>query len=645
MKKLIAASALAISLQSLASAEMNSPQAARHVLSLNDVEITALIDDVSIITGYTFILHPDVRRTKVTVMSQAPMSTNEVFQVFLSTLRVHGFAAVPAGRGVYRIVPEQMAIGEAGASGSGPNAFITQVFKLDNFSAIEAAQMVKPLVDAQGQVVANARSNTLVVVDYSSNMPRLRDIVEGLDENDRTKVETVELRNVPAREIQAILSDLLSDRDDNPNNRFEVSASVSSNAIVVRGDESTVARAVRVAQELDQTDPVRDSLRVIELKNSNAEDIVPILERLAETMAEQAAPGEAQTPGATIAHHQPTNSLVISASPDTILAMERVVESLDKRRAQVLVEAIIVEMSDNTARELGVQFLLSGTGDSTMPFLSTNFSRSAPNLLSLAGAITSPGVFGDTNPFSEGAVSSLLGLDGLSLGAGGQDGDTLFGAILTAIENDTRSKVLSKPFNMTLDNGTSELLVGQQIPVTTGETLSSDNSNPFRTVTRQDVGIKLSVTPRISADDTIHLDIFQEVSSISTVLSSGTDDFVTNLRQITTNVLADNGEIIVIGGLIEQADETINSKVPIAGDIPVVGNLFKSEGTTYDRTNLMVFIRPTIVRTPEQARAVTARNYRYIRAEELLRNEEDGDGVSELDAFVSQVLGAAPPTE
>ena len=198
---------------------------------------------------------------------------------------------------------------------------------------------------------------------------------------------------------------------------------------------------------------------------------------------------------------------------------------------------------------------------------------------------------------------------------------------------------------MTLDNGTSELLVGQQIPVTTGETLSSDNSNPFRTVTRQDVGIKLSVTPRISADDTIHLDIFQEVSSISTVLSSGTDDFVTNLRQITTNVLADNGEIIVIGGLIEQADETINSKIPIAGDIPVVGNLFKSEGTTYDRTNLMVFIRPTIVRTPEQARAVTARNYRYIRAEELLRNEEDGEGVSELDAFVSQVLGAAPPTE
>ena len=637
MKKLITASALALSLHGLAAAEMNSPRAERHVLSLNDVDITALIDDVSIITGYTFILHPDVRRTKVTVMSQAPMDTAEVFQVFLATLRVHGFAAVPAGKGVYRIVPEQMAIGDASVRGTGPHAFITQVFKLNNFSAIEAAQMVKPLIDAQGQVVANARSNTLVLVDYSSNMPRLREIVQGLDENDRTKVETVELRNVPAREIEGILTDLLSDRDDNPNNRFEVSAATTSNSIVLKGDEATVARAIRGAQELDQSDPVRDSLRVIELRNSNAEDIVPILERLAETMAEQASPGDSQVPGATIAHHQPTNSLVISASPDTILAMERVVEALDKRRAQVLVEAIIVEMSDDTARSLGVQFLLSGTGESSVPFLSTNFSREAPNLLEIAGAIVDPDVFGGTNPLTTGAIESLLGIQP-ALGVGGRSGDTLFGAILTAVETDTNSKVLSKPFNLTLDNGTSELLVGQQIPIATGETLGSDNSNPFRTVTRQDVGIKLNVTPRISADDTIHLDIFQEVSSVSETLSDGLDDFATNIRQITTNVLADNGEIIVLGGLIEQQNAQVNSKVPLAGDIPVVGNLFKSETNSVVRTNLMVFIRPTIVRDREDARAVTSRNYRYIRAEEMLREGND-EGISELDGFISEVLG------
>lgn len=645
MRKLIAVSALALGLQIGASAEMNSPQAARHVLSLNDVDITALIDDVSIITGYTFILHPDVRRTKVTVMSQASMTTDEVFQVFLSTLRVHGFAAVPAGKGVYRVVPEQMAIGDAAVRGSGPNAFITQVVKLDNFSAIEAAQMVKPLVDAQGQVVANARSNTLVMVDYASNMPRLREIVSGLDQNDRTKVETVALRNVPAREIEGILSDLLSDRDDNPNNRFEVSASSSSNSIVLKGDEATVARALKVVGELDSSDPVRDSLRVIELKNANAEDIVPILERLGETMAEQSAPGDVQTPGATIAHHQPTNSLVISASPDTILAMERVVEALDRRRAQVLLEAIIVEISDTAARDLGVQFLLSGTGDSSIPFLSTNFSNDTPSLLQLAGAVANPDIFGGTNPFVSGAVDSLIGQQGIGFGGGGQSGDTLFGAIVTALENDEQSKVLSKPFNMTLDNGRSELLVGQQIPVATGESLGSDNSNPFRTVTRQDVGIKLNVTPRITADDTVHLEIFQEVSSISPVLSAGTNDFVTNLRTIDTTVIADNGEIIVLGGLIEQRQDITNNKVPIAGDLPVLGNLFKSESTDNSRTNLMVFIRPTIVRDRETSRAVTRRSYRYIRAEELLNDQVDGETVSELDAFFTDVLGAIPPEE
>ncbi len=643
MKKLALASAFAVSLSGLSVAEMNSPQAARHVLSLNDVDVTALIDDVSIITGYTFILHPDVRRTKVTVMSQASMSTDEVFQVFLSTLRVHGFAAVPAGKSVYRIVPEQTAIGEAGSRNTGPNAFITQVIKLDNFSAIEAAQMVKPLVDAQGQVVANAKSNTIVLVDYASNMPRLRELVAGLDESDRTKVETIELRNVPAREIETILADLLGRQDDGPNVDFEVSSSTSSNTIVVRGDEVSVARAIKVATQLDQTDPVRDSLRVIELRNSDAEDIVPILERLGETMAQQSAPGDIQTPGATIAHHQPTNSLVISAAPDTLLAMERVVEALDKRRAQVLVEAIIVEMSDDTARELGVQFLLSGTGDSSVPFLSTNFSRSAPNLLSLAGAVADPAVFGGANPFTDSAVSSLLGLEGISFGGGGRSGNTLFGAILTAVEQDTQSKVLSKPFNLTLDNGTSELIVGQQIPVTTGEALGSDNTNPFRTVSRQDVGIKLNVTPRISADDTVRMDIFQEVSSISATLSSGTDDFVTNLRQINTSVLADDGEIIVIGGLIEQRNELVNSRVPYVSDVPIVGNLFKSEGQDNQRTNLMVFIRPTIVRDRDQARAVTSRNYRYIRAEELLR--EDEGAPSELDAFISDVLGTSPLDE
>lgn len=620
-------------------AEVNSPQAARHVLSLNDVEITALIDDVSIITGYTFILHPDVRRTKVTVMSQTPMSTDDVFQVFLSTLRVHGFAAIPAGKGVYRIVPEQAAIGEATGRDSGPNAFITQVLKLDSFSAIEAAQMIKPLVDAQGQVVANARSNTLVVVDYASNMPRLRELVASLDSSDRSKIETIALKNIPAREMEVILGDLLGETENGTQTNFEVTSSQTSNSIIIRGDELSVAKAMRVTEQLDQADPVRDTLRVIPLRNSNADEIVPVLEKISLAMVAQAKVGDTAAPGATIAHHEPSNSLVISAAPETLLAMERVVEQLDRRRAQVLVEAIIVEVSDDTARELGVQFLLSGTGESSVPFLSTNFSNTAPNLLQLAGAIAGDSAFGGTNPFTSSAVTSLLGLEGVSVGGGGRSGDTLFGAILTAVEADTNSRVLSKPFSMTLDNGKSELVVGQNIPVTTGSTLGDSNSNPFTTVERQEVGIKLNVTPRISQDDTIQMEIYQEVSSVAALIGDTSSNPILNTRQFTTNVIADDGEIIVIGGLIEQSDTTVNTKVPLLGDIPVMGNLFKSEGRDLGRTNLMVFIKPTIVRNRDDARNVTSRSYRYIRAEEFLRE----DGGSSLDDFMTEVLGDVPP--
>jgi general secretion pathway protein D len=637
---LIAAIAASVAAQP-ALAQANAAQGARHVLSLNDVEITALIDDVSIITGYTFILHPDVRRTKVTVLSQSPMSTDDVFQVFLSTLRVNGFAAIPAGKGVYRIVPEQAAIGEATGRDSGPNAFMTQVLTLENFSAIEAAQMVKPLVDAQGQVVANARSNTLVIVDYASNMPRLRELVASLDASDRTQIETVALRNIPAREMEDILGSLLGGNENGAPTNFEVTSSQTSNSIIIRGDELTVAKALRVTTALDQVDPVRDRLRVIPLLNSDAADIVPVLEKISVAMIAQTQPGDPSALGATIAHHEQSNSLVISAAPEALLAMERVVEQLDQRRAQVLVEAIIVEVSDDTARELGVQFLLSGAGESSVPFLSTNFSNTAPNLLSLAGALAGDSTFGGTNPFTTSAINSLLGLDGVAFGGGGRSGDTLFGAILTAVESDTNSRVLSKPFSMTLDNGESKLVVGQNIPVTTGSTLGDDNSNPFTTVQREEVGIKLDVTPRISQDDTIQLDIYQEVSSVAALIGDSSSNPILNTREFTTSVLADDGEIIVIGGLIEQSDTTVNTKVPLLGDIPIVGNLFKSEGRDLGRTNLMVFIKPTIVRNSKDARSVTSRNYRYIRAEEFLRE----DGGSSLDDFVAEVLGDVPPIE
>ncbi len=636
--------ALAVSLPLNEAAEAQSSPSDRHVLNLDDVEIAALIQDVSTVTGYTFIAHPDVRRVRVTVVSQKPMTAAEVFDVFLSTLRVHGFVAVPAGPGTYRIVPEQMAVTEVGLGRSAPNTFVTEIIKLENSSAVDAAQMVRPLVDAQGQVVANLNSNSIVVVDYASNMGRIRQIVGEID-RDQTRVETIALRNIPAREMQDILTRVQSGQTAESSgyrSNFSVVASETSNAIIVRGDDIAVRRARQVASELDQTDPVRDNIRVVTLNNADAEEMVPILERVGAAMTAQRAPSETAISGPTIAHHQPTNSLVISADYETLLAMDKVIAALDVRRAQVLVEAIIVEMSDNAARELGLQFLLSGTEGSNVPFATTNFSRGAPNLLALTGALLTDGFqdLSETNPFRDAAISSLVGTPGLTLGVGGQSGDTLFGVILNAVESDTDSRILSTPFGMTLNNATSSLIVGQEVPITTGEVLGDSNTNPFRTVERKEVGVKLQVTPRIGEDDTVRLDIVQEVSSIFGSVGEVTQDLILDKREITTSVMADDGEIIVLGGLIEQTDTDVETRVPVLGGIPVVGRLFRSEGKQSTRTNLMVFIKPTIVRNREDVRASTTQKYLYIRADEIMRGVGENESI---DAFVRGVLGSQPP--
>ncbi len=626
------------------SAFAETPDAAstKHILNLSDVEITALIEDVSTVTGYTFIVHPDVRTKRVTVSSNTPMSSGEVFDVFLSTLRVNGFSAVPAGRGTYRIVPQKAAIGDAGLYGKGQNALITEIIKLSNFRANEAASMVRPMVEGRGQVLANPNSNTLVIVDFASNMPKIRELVAELDQS-RTETVTISLSNIPAQELEQILTQLSAKNgEDGYGSNLRAIASQTGNAIVLSGTTETVARAQKVAEELDSYQRQEDDLRVIQLNNAGAEELVPILDRVGTAIAARRRPGS-EAPQHIVDFHAPTNSLVISADAPTLLAMERVISELDQRRAQVLVEAIIVDMSDDVAQELGLQFLLSGTGDDATPFLSTNYSRSAPNLLALAGALSSDTPFntGDTgvNPFTTSAINSLLGLSGVTVGVGGQSGDTLFGAILTAVETDNNSRVLSKPFNMTLDNGTSSLLVGQDVPIATGEVLGDDNSNPFRTVDRKEIGIQLDVTPRISNDDTVRLDIFQEVSNINSASFIATSDLIIDTRKIETSVLADSGEIIVIGGLIEQS-ETLNVEgVPGLSKIPGIGRLFRTEGDRLTRTNLMVFIKPTIVRDKQAARDATSRSYRYIRAEELW----DGETESSLDDFVSTVLGSPPP--
>ncbi|HBT35918.1 MAG TPA: type II secretion system protein GspD, partial [Hyphomonas sp.] len=548
LKTLLSATAvLAASPSAFALANETPADTARHILNFEDVELSALIADVSTVTGYTFVVHPEARTKRITVSSTTPLTRQQVFDVFLSSLRVHGFTAIPAGKATYRIVPEQSAVGEAGMGAYGSNAFTTEIFSLQHLNALEAAKMLKPVIDEQGQVIANAQSNTLVVVDYASNIPRLRSMVDKIDA-DPSVTETIQLANTSATEVANILTSLnTSAGEDAYKSNFRAIASEAGNALILRGDPAAVERAKLVTADLDGRDRLQDTIRVVPLNNADAADVVPILQQVAFAIDKRRGLADASE-ATTIAHHDSTNSLVISAAPETLLSLERVIGDLDRRRAQVLVEAIIVEMADDTARQLGLQFLLSGTGSSSVPFATTNFSASAPNLLTLAGAISSDTPFsGDedsavSDSLTTAALNSLLGLTGITVGVGGQDGDTLFGAVLTAVEADTNSRILSKPFNMTLDNGTSSLLVGQNVPITTGQVLGDDNTNAFTTVDRKDVGVGLTVTPRVSNDGTIRMQITQTVSNVAGAITAGVTDIVLNTREINTSVIADDGE-------------------------------------------------------------------------------------------------------
>lgn len=625
----------------------------QHVINLENVDISVLIDDVSTITGYTFIVHPSVRG-KVTVSSQTPLSTGDVFQVFLSTLRVHGFTAIPGRNGIYKIVPEQDASASAALTtgGNGGDQVETAVFKLRTMDAADVATMIKPVTNSQGQVSTSTGSNSLIVVDYASNIDRVREIVARIDE-DRSQVTTLSLSNMTAAEMAKTINGLLSGTSDAFN--FDVAAIAvdSSNTLVLRGDQADVARMAEVARQIDREAEIsEESLKVIQLRYATASDLAPILESLGSRMAEAASRGGAKVQAPTVVVHPPTNALVLNAEPQILRQMEKVVADLDVRRAQVLVEAIVVELSDNATRELGLQLVLGGGEDNTVPFAATNFSRSTPSILSLAGALVfennnggngdddgGDSSFSGSSQLRELAVNSLLSTNGALIGFGGTTDDGgVFGAIINAVDDDSNSNILSTPSVMALDNEEASFLGGQEIPITTGEALGSNNSNPFRTVERKDVGVQLDVRPQISDGDTIRLFIRQEVSSILGPISQASTELITNKRSISTTILADNGEIIVLGGLIQEDEQISVSKVPLLGDIPGIGRAFRSEGVSTQRTNLMVFLRPTIVRDTATAREATQIKYDYMLQQQRRATPDNRES---LDELVREVIEGA----
>lgn len=625
-------------------------------LDVRDADIRAFIQDVSRATGLTFVVDPRVQGT-VSVSRGEAMSQSELLGVLVALLRANGLVAVPSGAGTYRVLPDDTAAQQPGSLGGSAAGFATQVFHLHNVDARLAVETLKPLVGRGGVALATPDGNSVLVADYADNLRRLRDVLAQIDGN-RASIETVTLRNSSARDVAGTVASLFGGKGGGA--PVSILPVESSNSVVIRGEPATVARAVQTILDLDKRAERVGDVQVVELRHASAEQLLPVLQQLAglpgsaATAAGAAAPTDADaaaqavtivpTPGrrATIVRAPGRNALVINADPETQRMLLDVVRKLDQRRPQVMVEAIVVEISDVAARNLGVQLALAGRDGSRVPFTTTQFPSADTQLMPLLGGALlkdDDSALGDAA--RNAALQSLLGINGSLTGLAGESGDLLFGAIINAVKSDTGSNLLSTPSILTLDNEKARILVGQEVPITTGEVLGDANSNPFRTIERHNVGIQLEVTPQVTASG-VTLRLRQEVSSVAGPVSEAFSELILNKREIETQVLVDDGAIVALGGLLDQADRQTVEKVPGLGDVPLLGGLFRSTARKREKTNLMVFIRPTVIRDAGDASRATAPRYDYMRQAQL----DLGKGrrsEAELDALLRDYLRALPP--
>ncbi len=625
-----------------------SASAGQAILNLKDADIRVVIEQVSKLTGKTFVLDPRVQGQKITILSQHMMDEREIYDTFLTILKVYGFAAVETN-GVVKIVQEQTArqdsVPVAGAEGGRRyrgDEMITRVIKVEHVDANQLVPVLRVLVPQQGHMAPYARTNVLVLNDTAANIERLVEIIRQIDKASEEEVEIIPLKHAAAEEIVRILENLdrQGGKAEDPINKPRFTADVRTNSILLSAEGKVRLRLRGMIAQLDQPVASGGNTKVIYLHYAKADDVAKVLTGVSQQLAKQEEGKKSEGPSSrgrngenfSIDSHEDTNALVITAPPDMMRSLESVIRQLDIRRAQVHVEAMIVEISDNKAKELGVQWLFADSSDgSHVPGGLINFTNTGPGIGSLGAAgLAAQGQDGVTTTTIDGTTGNITTTTTPSNGDGGEalgqllsgvqgaafglgkivDDGFSFAAFIRALGTDTDSNVLSMPSVTTLDNEEAEFLAGQEVPILTGSTLGSDNSNPFQQVDRKEIGVKLKLKPQINEGNAVKLTIEQEVSSIAGTTSV---DIITNKRTIKNSVLVEDGDTIVLGGLVDDDVEESVQKVPILGDIPILGHLFKSQKTTKVKRNLMVFIRPTIIRDAASASQLSQRKYDSIR--------------------------------
>ena len=575
------------------------------LLNYQDVDIAKVTQDISKFSKKTLILDPRVKG-RISIFSDSILSAEQVWDVYLRTIQVHGFAALSDG-GVVRIVPENEATRDSNKSLS-QSSIETKIFTLKNRAAGEILSQIKPITGRQSHLSSIPSINSILLVDKKSNIERIAQLLEKIDQNDSAAIKIIKLNNLSSVEAVRILDRLKAQNNPTINNFIAVPFT-PSNSVILSADQVVTNNITETLNALDKDALTGGSIAVLYLKYAKAEEVATIIN----TVSSRFAGDDNEKP--IVTHHRETNSLIVSSEETNLEVIRNLVSKLDIRRAQVLVEAIIVELSETAAKSLGVETIFAGAQDGNVPVGITRFQNgSNPDLVALAGSLIEDG---ENATLSNVASSSLLQSSGLVSGFGDLSGGDSFAGIINAVADDQNSDILSTHTVIAMDNEPANLVIGQEIPITTGESLGSNNANPFRTTSRQEVGIKLSITPQINEGNSVILEIKQEVSGVVGPLT-GTADLITNKRSIETTVLVDNNQMIVLGGLNEDDLQESVSKVPLLGSIPVFGRLFSSSAESRVQRNLMVFLRPTILMDSADVTSLSGEKYNYINAEKII---------------------------
>jgi general secretion pathway protein D len=618
-----------------------SVTAAEYMPNFKDTDISEFINIVGKNLERTIIVDPNVRG-KISVRSYDMLTEDQYYQFFLNVLQVYDFAVVEMPSGILKVVRSKDAktsnIPVVEGSAKDGDEMITRVVPVYNVPVRELAPILRQLNDQAGggNVVSHDPSNVMMITGRAAVVNRLVEIIERVDRAGDEEVEIVKLRFASASEMVRIIDSInKSQGKTNTGAKSDprVVADDRTNSVIVSGDIKARQRLINLIERMDQELETSGNTRVLFLNYAKADDLVKVLQGVSASIQAEEKSGSTNSRGSSnrdvsIDAHEDSNALVITAEPDMMRSLEEVVRQLDIRRAQVQVEAIIVEVFESDGTTLGVQWVSESGGG-------TQFSNGVIPVGSLAVAVkeaeddtdteayvTDEGAVVEVTTTDEGDYTSLASLLGSANGLIAGIIDNGWGAVVQAVSTDTNSNVLATPHLTTMDNEEAYFIVGQEVPIITGTSTGSNNSNPFQTVDRQEVGIKLKVTPQINEGDAVQLLIEQEVSSVSGATSV---DISINKREIKTTVIVDDGGTIVLGGLIDEDVQESVSKVPLLGDIPIIGNLFKSTSTSKRKRNLMVFLKPTIVRDGATMNSISHRKYNYIRALQLKRQQ---DGIS-----------------